>query len=370
MTYYVDKEAGIANRGNWARIKNVMKRAMAGELLTLGFLGGSITQGCLSSVHETCYAYLTYEWWKKTFPKAQFTYCNAGIGGTTSHFGTGRVEEDLLIHKPDFVIVEFSVNDDSTEFFKETYEGLIRKIYTSETKPAILIVNNVFYDTGANAQLMHNRIGRHYDIPCVSMQSSIFPQVVNGSINNRELTTDDLHPNDAGHELVMEVITHYLDKMLKDIDTEETEPEYPKPVTENRYEAAKRYRSKDVNAILVGFEEAEREQKDLTDCFKGGWYSKGANARLELDIPGTEIAVQYRKSMSRKSCAATVTIDGDVEHSTILDGNFDENWGDKLELTVVAENLCKGTHHVTITTENKDCEVPFMVVSVIASESK
>ena len=45
-------------------------------------------------------------------------YCNAGIGGTTSEFGAARVGTDLLEERPDFVIVEFSVNDESTEHLK------------------------------------------------------------------------------------------------------------------------------------------------------------------------------------------------------------------------------------------------------------
>lgn len=64
---------------------------------------------------------------EKTFPQADFTYINAGIGGTTSQFGVARAEADLLSKEPDFVIIEFSVNDDSTEHFMETYEGLVRK---------------------------------------------------------------------------------------------------------------------------------------------------------------------------------------------------------------------------------------------------
>jgi lysophospholipase L1-like esterase len=42
---------------------------------------------------------------------AKFDYINAGIGGTTSQFGVTRVENYLLCYHPDFVIVEFSVND-------------------------------------------------------------------------------------------------------------------------------------------------------------------------------------------------------------------------------------------------------------------
>ena len=65
------------------RLKNLMKRAANGESLVIGFLGGSITQGSLSSTPKTCYAYLVYEWWKKSFPNAAFSFVNGGIGGTT-----------------------------------------------------------------------------------------------------------------------------------------------------------------------------------------------------------------------------------------------------------------------------------------------
>lgn len=84
----IEYERGISNPGNLYRIKKLMARAEAGETLNIGFLGGSITQGCLASAPELCYAYRVFQWWEKTFPQAKFHYINAGIGGTTSHFGT------------------------------------------------------------------------------------------------------------------------------------------------------------------------------------------------------------------------------------------------------------------------------------------
>lgn len=84
----IEYERGISNPGNLYRMKKLMARAEAGETLNIGFLGGSITQGCLASAPELCYAYRVFQWWEKTFPQAKFHYINAGIGGTTSHFGT------------------------------------------------------------------------------------------------------------------------------------------------------------------------------------------------------------------------------------------------------------------------------------------
>lgn len=76
-----------------------------------------------------------------------------------------------------------------------------------------MLVHNVYYNNGGNAQIMHAQIARHYNLPAVSMQSSIYPEVVAGRIPNRRITEDDLHPNDKGHELVASVITYALEKI-------------------------------------------------------------------------------------------------------------------------------------------------------------
>ena len=52
---------------NFARLKNCMRRAEKGETLTIGFFGGSVTQGCAATVHEKCYAYRVFDWWRHVF---------------------------------------------------------------------------------------------------------------------------------------------------------------------------------------------------------------------------------------------------------------------------------------------------------------
>lgn len=191
----------------------------------------------MSSTPETCYAYLVYEWWKQKFPQAEVKYINAGIGGTTSQFGVARADSDLLSHQIDFTTVEFSVNDDNTNHFMETYEGLIRHVYGIENKPAMLIMNNVRYDNGENAQEKHNIIGEAYRIPCVSMKPTIYAKVLDGTFTSRDVTEDDLHLNDEGHSLVEGVITYFLELVYTNLEHErEQETEIPKPLTSNTYE--------------------------------------------------------------------------------------------------------------------------------------
>lgn len=360
----IEFEKGILSRGNWGRIQAVMARAAAGEPITVGFLGGSITQGSLSSTPQTCYAYLVYRWWQETFPDSRITYVNAGIGGTTSQFGAARAGEDLLRHAPDFVLTEFSVNDDNTPHFRETYEGLIRTILNAGT--ALLLMNNVCYDTGANAEEMHLAVARHYHLPSVSMKPTIYAALQRGEMTNRDITPDDLHPNDAGHALVAQVICHLLEK-LRTAPAEAPDTSIPPPVTENRYEGSIRYQNHNSAPVLGGFVPDPTPQNHITECFRRGFTAWKVGDSITFTLDCSCVAVQYRKSVIQPTPIAEVTVDG--EHRLILDGNFRETWGDCLYLDTVAEGLERKPHtvEIKIVEAHEDDRVPFYLVSVIGS---
>lgn len=363
----IDLEQGIVSRGNWAKIQACMDRAAAGEPITVGFLGGSITQGSLASTPETCYAYRVYSWWRKKFPQSPITYVNAGIGGTTSQFGVARVREDLLAYEPDFVLTEFSVNDDNTPHFQETYEGLVRTILKSGC--ALMLMNNVCYDSGNSAQEMHVPIAEHYGLPSVSMKPTIYAALRRGEMANRDITPDDLHPNDAGHELVAQVIIHLLEKIWSSPREAGLAGDIPRPVTENRYEGSRRYQNHNSQPVCHGFTADPTPQEHITHCFRRGYTAWRKGDRITFRVEGTCIGVQYRKSVTQPTPIAKIVVDGDEETALLLDGNFRETWGDCLYLDTVAEGLEKKLHtvEVTIVEASENDAVPFYLVSVIGS---
>ena len=367
---------------NITRLKNLMKRAANGESLVIGFLGGSITQGSLSSTPKTCYAYLVYEWWKKSFPNAEFSFVNGGIGGTTSHYGGARAWKDVLCYRPDIVTVDFSVNDDANEFFEETYEGTLRRLLMAPSAPAVVVLNNVFYDTGKNAQEYHNRIADHYGIPHVSIKDTIFPDVESGKIVRADITPDNLHPNDKGHRLVADEICKLLDSIKAEVEKETIADEniegkstkteasvlLPAPLTENAYEHSRLIQIQDNEAILDGFLVDPIEKKGMLDIFKNGWTAAHTNDKISFEIECSCLAVQYRKSVQQPVPKAKAVIDGDEAHAVILDGNFTEDWGDCLYLEPLLHHAEKKVHRIEITvTDAKDIVRPFYLVSLIVS---
>lgn len=364
------------------RLKNLMKRAANGESLVIGFLGSSITQGSLSSTPKTCYAYLVYEWWKKSFPNAAFSFVNGGIGGTTSHYGGARAWKDVLRYRPDIVTVDFSVNDDANEFFEETYEGTLRRLLAAPSSPAVVVLNNVFYDTGKNAQDYHNRIADHYGIPHVSIKDIVYPDVESGKIVRADITPDNLHPNDKGHRLVADEICKLLDSIKAEVEEETIAGEniegkstkteasvlLPAPLTENAYEHSRLIQIQDNEAILDGFLVDPIEKKGMLDIFKNGWTAAHTNDKISFEIECSCLAVQYRKSVQQPVPKAKAVIDGDETHAVILDGNFTEDWGDCLYLEPLLHHAEKKVHRIEITiTDAKDIVRPFYLVSLIVS---
>jgi len=352
---------------DFSRLKRCMRRAQQGGEVTLGFFGGSITQDCAASVHENCYAYRVFRWWEKTFPKACFHYVNGGIGGTSSHFGAARAVPDLLMYQPDFVVVDFSVNDIGNELRQETYEGVLRRLLAWPSAPAVVLLNNIYYDTGYTDQDCHNALGDWYGLPHVSVRDTIYQRMLTGEFPRDRLTADGLHPNDFGHGLIAAEITALLERVRERMEEPEADSPLPPPMTANAYEYARRLTIREVSPVLSGFRADAEEKMGRLDCFKNGWIGQKPGDSIRFEVECSCISVQYRKTVRRPALSAWLVLDGDGEHPVLLDGNFEEDWGDCLYLVPILHHGRYGKHTVEIMvtdTEAKD-PTPFYLLSLI-----
>lgn len=352
---------------NFARLKRCVRRAQRGGELTIGFFGGSITQGCAAAVHENCYAYRVFRWWETAFPAARFHYVNGGIGGTSSHFGAARAVSDLLIYQPDFVVVGFSVNDIDNGLRQETYEGVLRQILSWPSAPAVVLLNNIYCDTGCTDQDCHNELGDWYGLPHVSVRDTIFRKMQAGMVTRDQLTADGLHPNDFGHGLIAAEITALLERVRAEQDVPEQEPHLPPPQTRNAYEHARRLTIREACPVLAGFRADAREKSGHLDCFKNGWIGQRPGDSIRFEVEASCIAVQYRKTVRRPALSASLVLDGNADHPVFLEGNFKEDWGDCLSLEPVLHHGRYGRHTVELTVADTPPGdyTPFYLLSLI-----
>ena len=371
----IDYDKGLVETGDPGALIRLFERARAGESITVGFLGGSITQGCHATDDKLSYAYLVYEWFVRTFPEVVVTYVNAGIGATDSEYAAARLAEDLLSAKPDFVLMEFAVNEGANAHYLETYEGCIRQILSSKPGVALITMNNVFYNEGSSAERIHREASRHYDLPSLSMRTTIYDAILSGKIVKEDITSDDLHPNDTGHRLVARVITNYLDSLNKSKAASEAvcAKSLPAPLTQNRYERITKYDNRNSAAVLKsvrGFVPDNKLRTEIKDCFRYGYSADEEGSFAEYEVSGSCIAVLYTRTIRKPAPVARVTIDGNEEQNIILDANFEETWGDKLELTDIYMSNSPAVHtvRVEIIETHPDDVGAFYLAGIIVSE--
>lgn len=214
-------------------LRKVFCKAARGEEITVAAIGGSITEGASArNVNgrgnnateftdalggESCWFNRTVDWFRQTFPQSTVNAVNAGIGATPSFLGAFRLEQMILQHKPDFVTVEFSVNDPSTthnllgnEIF-DAYESIVRRCLEAN----IAVVQIFMNDRDNNGyQRFHSKIAEHYSVPSISYHNAVYPD---GQLicDWERLSPDEIHPNNVGHALLATCLCNYLDQVYE-----------------------------------------------------------------------------------------------------------------------------------------------------------
>lgn len=144
----------VVSQGDTARLQRALDKARRGEPVTVAVIGGSITAGAKASSREKNYGSLLADWCRKNFPGANIELVNAGIGATGSNYGALPAQRDLLARRPDFVVIEYGVNDGNSQAPAETLEGLIRQVLKQPNQPAVVLMF-MMNRQGGNAQEWH-----------------------------------------------------------------------------------------------------------------------------------------------------------------------------------------------------------------------
>lgn len=355
-------------QGDLSRLANVLRKAQNGEEITIGFLGGSITEGRGASGIENCYVSQVYKWWYETFPQAKIQVINAGVGGTSSYLGVHRVDAELLVHQPDLVFMEFAVNDTFSEFCMSSYENLIRKILAADSNPALVLLfatNAV----GDSSQAVQAALGQYYCLPMISYGKAVTPEIEAGSFTWADIAEDTVHPNDWGHAIFAGLITTFLEDVLAQLDTIEineehlTRYELPKPSTPQIYQNAHIESAATIQPLeMLGY-----DVYDFNYHFGNNWYAVQDGAYISFVVQAQNIGILYQRTVEGSFGQYDVYID-DVYVKT-LDGNFVEFYGTETDTEELykSENGEPALHTIKIVKNPASVNSDFVIIGLLIS---
>lgn len=327
----------VVSTGDLARLQHVLAKARRGEAVTIGVIGGSITQGASASDAEHRYGNLVARWWREKFPQSTIKFVNAGIGATGSNYGALRAARDLLSAQPDFVVVEYAVNDVSSQDAAETLEGLVRQILKQPNQPAVLLLF-MMRRNGNNAQEWFSKVGLHYGLPMISYRDAFWPEIEGGRLKWEDISPDDIHPNNRGHAAAAHFVTARLESTLATLPADDqlaSAPSVPAALLTDTFEFTSLMEAAAMRPLVNegwAYDEA-------TKC----WKSTTPGSVLEFEVEGRVIFTMHyvvRGPMGR----AKVSVDGAPLQT--LDGWFDQTWGGYRQTNRVARDLAPGKHRV------------------------
>ncbi len=195
------------------------------------FFGDSITQ---AGVNPGGYIDKMKTMLEKQGIKDKYQLIGAGIGGNKIYDLYLRYEEDVLVHNPDMVVIWVGVNDvwHKTSFgtgtdadkFERFYVTLLKKLQARGIKvvlatPAAIgertdFSNQQDGDLNRYSQIIRD-IAAKFDCPVADFRKEFLKYNLEKNATNKEagiLTTDRVHLNDVGNQLVADILMKILIK--------------------------------------------------------------------------------------------------------------------------------------------------------------
>lgn len=216
-------EKSLVSCGGYPAVNGVIDKARRGEIVTLAFIGGSVTQGAGAvPIHKNAYARQFADAFADRYcggNRDNVRLIKAGVGGTPSELGMIRFTRDVLrdgSETPDLIVIEFAVNDAGDETGGDCYESLVRKALRLSWHPAVILLFAVFSDDYTlQDRLMP--IGDHYGLPMVSLKNAVSQQFVllpgAGRVMSKNQYFYDLfHPSNIGHRVMSDCLMNLLER--------------------------------------------------------------------------------------------------------------------------------------------------------------
>lgn len=286
----------------------IAKTKQPGAEIKVGYFGGSITAAPGWRPKSLAH-------FQKTWPQVKFSEINAAIGGTGSDLGVFRLKQDVLVHKPDLLFVEFAVNDGGTapEQIIRCMEGIVRQtwqalpdcdicfVYTLTKGLAPEMIEGKFQRSASAME----QVANHYGIPSIHMAMEVAKLaredklVWNAQLPKTDaekatfagkvvFAADTVHPHvETGHEMYFQAIVRSLDPIANASGKPESHV-IPSPLDDANYEKAVMV---PLNAATLSPGFVQLDSK--TDKFAKGWSNRMANL-YKAAKPGETLSFQFK----------------------------------------------------------------------------
>lgn len=268
-------------------LQNFFYKSKNVKLLTIGYLGGSITRA------DNQYRTQSMKYIQNMFPKIKIRGINAGVSGTGTDLGACRLYDQVLKYNPDLIFVEFAVNGGPNE----AMEGIIRQIINYNSSIDICLIYTIsgqkckLYADGKTPNNIEEleKIASYYNIPSIHMglEASILEksgkliwEASSSTVSEKIIFSNDgVHPTIAGGNLYTSAIARTMEKLRK--TAKQIPHSFPNPMFNDNWEDAQMLDPDEIGEYSNGWMKLNPQMNNDLIQFSG-WFPY----ILKADKPG------------------------------------------------------------------------------------
>lgn len=353
--------------GDSSRLAEKLSKALENpkQITNICFLGDSITAGSGSSQSANAYVNRFKTWWEETI-SPYVDVKNAGIGATTSYLAVHRVEKQCFTdYTPDIIVIEF-INDTDDEFYKASTDSLVRKCLEQPNNPAVILLEAAHND-GSSPHEAQLSAAQAYNVPMISYHDAVMPEINAGSMEWSEISGDNVHPNDAGHGIMAQLLTNYISGIKDNLDlldktSKPFDPNTPSPCGDIYKDAVINDKT-DSSLLKVTDEGSFTEDIEYPNIGKG--WATVSGGSITFEITAKNIGMAYGMRTDGKNALAAVKVDDN--ESVLINSNFASGWGNYIKTEQIFTSEKAETHTVTLTVIDDDTQTNFQLYSWLLS---
>ena len=217
---FAEPDPGIAPDNKHIKLRgdfrNLKHKLTVDKKCHVAFLGGSITQN--TGGHTA----MVPAWLRESFPDAEISVTNAGLGSTCSTSGAFRLGSHIFGGEPvDLLIVEFAVNDDQDAAHARRgcirgMEGIVRQVHRDHPLCDLVMVHYVnpsILDKASKGEASisvsaHEDVAKHHGVTSVDVAGHLADTSAAGKYGWKEY--GGTHPKPFGYKVASNMITTAL----------------------------------------------------------------------------------------------------------------------------------------------------------------
>lgn len=217
------QQSGIADKKTYLAdiMTELGKKWPTNRTINLVFHGHSVPTGYFAGSNvRTFHSYPHIVRWnlKNRYLNSSINSIRTSIGGETAHRGAERFADEVLVHRPDLITIDYSLNDRGVglEKSKIAWEKMIRLAKEKGVKVILLTPTadlNARMDDPQDPLAQHaeqvRELAKKHNVGLVDSFAA-FKKYVDDGGELKDLMSQSNHPNRKGHDIVSALLLEWF----------------------------------------------------------------------------------------------------------------------------------------------------------------